>query len=264
MHCRMRNDAIKELPEAYPQTLAQAFRIASNWTNDEPGAGFHALDNHSAYLTDTAFVTKARDPDKPTTKPVGESTKSGSRNPKKSTEVICYVCGVVEHYARDCALKKGHDKALVVSKRSGDTDDDEDIDEWEEGTALIMREESCLFSKFHVLLDNQSSVNVFKNPDLLTDMRKSSNNVVVNGVQRGAKGVKIDMEGNFQNLGAVYFSPDTTANILSFAAQTDAGAEIRYNSAADNFTLKGKNSGDIFTFARQRILEVAGASTHAT
>ena len=55
----MRNDALREDPDAYPKTPASAYRIASGWANEDPGTGNHNIDNHSAFLADAAFVSKA-------------------------------------------------------------------------------------------------------------------------------------------------------------------------------------------------------------
>jgi hypothetical protein len=64
MLTQMRNNALRKDPDAYPKTLASAYRIASGWANEDPGTGNHDIDNHSAFLADAAFVTKAKDPEK--------------------------------------------------------------------------------------------------------------------------------------------------------------------------------------------------------
>jgi hypothetical protein len=51
------------------------------------------------------------------------------------------------------------------------------------------------------------------------------------GVQHGSKGVSISEEGEFLDIGTVFYSKDAAANILSFASQVDAGANIQYNGA---------------------------------
>ena len=66
-------------------------------------------------------------------------------------------------------------------------------------------DEVCCFSRFDVLLDNEASLNVFSNADLLTDVRKSERSIKVSGIQQGA-GVSVDREGEFGELGTVYYS----------------------------------------------------------
>jgi hypothetical protein len=44
---------------------------------------------------------------------------AGSKG-KKSGEVICFVCGVIGHYARDCEKRKGVEKALVATAAHDD------------------------------------------------------------------------------------------------------------------------------------------------
>ena len=52
----MRNDALRELPDAYPQTLAAAFRIAAGWLSDEHSGVGGAGEVNNAFVTDTAVT----------------------------------------------------------------------------------------------------------------------------------------------------------------------------------------------------------------
>jgi hypothetical protein len=56
----MRNSAARNLPGSYPKTLAGAYRTASTWTRDGVVVPL-GTDTHSAFLSDTVFVTKAKD-----------------------------------------------------------------------------------------------------------------------------------------------------------------------------------------------------------
>ena len=71
----------------------------------------------------------------------------------------------------------------------------------------------CCFTKFDVLLDNEASLNIFSNLDLLTDVNKSDKTVRVSGIEQGG-GVSVDREGNFGEFGTVYYSGAASANIL--------------------------------------------------
>jgi hypothetical protein len=218
MLSEMRDDALRKDPDAYPKTLASAYRIASGWSSEQAGGGSHSMDNHSAFLADTAFVTKAKDPEK-------GGKMAGSKG-KKSGDIICFVCGLVGHYARDCEKRKGAEKALVTTAAHED-EKEENCDEWD--VALFTSNECVLFTEHEILLDNEASVNIFRDKNLLTGVRDAGRKVVLGGIQRSASGVKVTQEGEFSDVGTVYFSDSASANILSFASQIDAGADISYD-----------------------------------
>ena len=110
-----------------------------------------------------------------------------------------------------------------------ESDDEYEGEPSEWGVALLASDEICCFSRFDVLLDNEASLNIFSNADLLTDLRKSGTTIRVSGIQQGG-GVKVDHEGEFGEFGTVYYSESASANILSFASQVDSGASIRYDT----------------------------------
>jgi hypothetical protein len=65
-----------------------------------------------------------------------------------------------------------------------------------------------------ILLDSQSTVSVFKNPDMLHNIRKSEKvlRAITNGGYQDSS-----MIGDFPNLGEVWFNTESIANILSLA-----------------------------------------------
>ena len=93
-----------------------------------------------------------------------------------------------------------------------------------------------------MLLDNQASVNVYNNPELLTNIRDSATGILLSGVQAGATRVKVTKVETFNELGEVFYSKLANANILSFAAMIDRGALIKYDGIAECFTLKWPKS----------------------
>ena len=94
---------------------------------------------------------------------------------------------------------------------------------------------------------------MFSNGNLLTDIRKSRHGILLNGVQADVESVRVDLEGDFGEVGPVYFSRGAAANILSFAAMVDRGAKIQYDQQAERFTLQPKGSSSIYSFCRRPV-----------
>ena len=258
MLAQMRNDAIRKDPDASPKTLASAYRIASGWSNEDPGVEGHGIDNHSAFLADTAFVTKSKDPEK--------GGKAAGSNGKKLNEITCFVCGIVGHYARNCEKKKGGDKALVT-EAVDQCKKDEEIDEWD--IAMVGGNETAYFAKDEIPLDNEASISIFSNEKLLTGVKDAEKKVMLGGIQRGATGVRVTKQGEFRDIGTVYFNPAASANILSFASQVDSGADITYDKWNDKFVITSSfrcvtvdiGMGSILSWSRETIYPVCSEYT---
>ena len=117
----MRNNAVQNIPNSYPSTLAGAYRVASSWTNAGGGVPLGA-EQHSAFLTDNLPATKEKVPGK------GSKDKTGSTK-KKSSSVICFVCGKTGHFAKDCEKRKlGEHALLTAADEPTEDDDDESIE----------------------------------------------------------------------------------------------------------------------------------------
>lgn len=76
---------------------------------------------------------------------------------------------------------------------------------------------------------------------------------MLNGVLSGSDSVRITKKGDFGDIGKVYFSTESTANILSYAVMVDQGNSIRYDQHHDSFELRPINSKKMYSFCRKNI-----------
>ena len=104
-----------------------------------------------------------------------------------------------------------------------------------------------------VAFDNGSTVHLFKNPKLLTNIGVSKRAIVVNGVQVNASGVRVDQQGRLGDIGTAYYSENATANILSMSTLVDSGAKVNYDSRGNRFTVQPKGSETIYIFGRRQL-----------
>ena len=95
-----------------------------------------------------------------------------------------------------------------------------------------------LFSPTEVLLDNQAGRSIFKNRSLLSNVSNVTP-FYIGGIDGGSRGLRIDQEGGFEDLGRVACETTAAANILSKARLLDAGNTVSYDQSNDVYQLQG-------------------------
>ena len=91
----MRYDALRNVPDAYPMTLAAAYRVASGWVNKHG----NATPATSEIAQESVFVTADAYPGIDTRK------KHYLKKGNGASSVTCFVWGLIGHYARDCSKR---------------------------------------------------------------------------------------------------------------------------------------------------------------
>jgi hypothetical protein len=84
---------------------------------------------------------------------------------------------------------------------------------------------------FHILFDNQSTINVFCNGAFLCNIRTSKKKL---HLYTNAGMVVIDKTGDLPGVGAVWYHPERIANVLSNARGLENGFEVDYSSRKDS------------------------------
>ncbi len=115
--------------------------------------------------------------------------------------IECYHCHSIGHYASNCPTVSN------TTVTSGTT-----LTQY--AYMLAQAQSASGIDPQWILLDSQSTISVFNNASMLTNIRKSDHTLRAL-TNRGHQ--DSDMIGDFHNLGAVWYNPHSIANILSLA-----------------------------------------------
>ena len=143
---------------------------------------------------------------------------------------------------------------LIVEEHEDEDDrvcDKDDIDNWKPVYLTDTTEHRVLFTDFDILLDNEASISIFRNPRLLGPIHDAVKPITIKGVQSSATGILVPKEGEFRDLGKVYYSSKASANILSFATQVDAVSTITYDATHDYFLMTPATGNTTYKFERK-------------
>lgn len=213
--------------DQYPVTLNAAYHMAINRRDD----GIFA-DTLTSTRSETgaAFATQGRfrkgnhgkKNDSNSQNHAGK-IQGTERNSRKPDENGCYFCNKPGHMRRDCHLFK---KAIALHEK----------DQQKEAQTLLTINNTvprvnhgftgCTISECFaadkagflenndILCDNQSNVNIFRNGNLLSNIRKTRDVVYITGIF--GQSIRVDTIGEYDWFGTVYYHPKAVGNILCF------------------------------------------------
>jgi Zinc knuckle len=217
----------------YPKTVVAAYNLITNW-KQENRFGWRA-----PQADGVAFAT------------------DGKKTPTKKN-VNCHKCGVKGHYATDCpelAAQRAEagqsgTTMLMAGINDGEFDSEPDVNFTfvNHGVTCQMGEDGRL-PKTWILLDNQSTVDVFYNDELLTNIRTGNESM---DIHCNAGIATTNQIGELSGYGTVWYHPDGIANILSLSRVKEQGYRVTYDSDGGNHFKVIKSDGTARTFSESK------------
>ncbi len=230
--------------DMYPETLDQAYNILQrrepdNMVIEQQGDG----------------MTFAN---------VGEQNNS-SGNGKNKDHVICYDCGDVGHYANKCPKMLPAQPTGTASETKDGKDDQNGGNGGrnQQGTNCctvgivgeeVTGENKQEYSFYQsggkhipntwILLDNQSTIDIFCNRSLLENIRTSSGSMTVH-YNAGRR--TTNLVGDLPGYGTVWYDPEAIANILSLKRVKEK-YHVVYDSTVNGVFTVTRPDGETFEF----------------
>lgn len=154
----------------------------------------------------------------------------------------CWRCGEIGHISTNCPNRPTDQEGNLILTQGFETVSSM-------GFSFSQGEDGKTRSnipKNWILLDNQSTINLFCNRDMLVNVRESTNSMTV----RCNAGSRVtNLVGELPGFGTVWFDPEAIANILSLKLVQEK-YHVSYDSDEGNRFIVTKPNGQTFTFTQ--------------
>eukprot|EP00934_Nitzschia_sp_Nitz4_P008987 Nitzschia sp. Nitz4//scaffold353_size16344//11151//16190//NITZ4_008865-RA/size16344-processed-gene-0.13-mRNA-1//1//CDS//3329548925//8977//frame0 len=235
------SDSYLDGSDYYPKTAHDAYNIMQRREDARLQNPRSEDDDGLAFTQDGEGValTTHGEPDAQQ-KPAKDSCQlSPDINGRTFAGVKCYQCQGMGHYASSCPKKEDADGANSCPKKEEDTDGANMCI-----TGFSFSQPRLPIPKTWILLDSQSTVDLFCNEGLLTNIRESNTDMNIH-CNAGVR--KINKIGDLPGYGPVWYDPQAIANILSLR-NVKTKYSVVYDSNKDGSFTVTKPCGKTFKF----------------
>ena len=205
-------NAMVQGDDRYPKTLNDAYNLLLHWKMNPR--------NLTRMLNSAGTGGMAFGQD-------GTATPSGNQGRKDKSHIKCFNCGTYGHYANQCQ-NRGNTGSTEPTQTPGTTTTSnavsmlmtETSQEQPEQTSYHFAQVAMVqptrpgIPRTWILLDSQSTVDLFSNKDLLDNIREVDETLTV---RCNAGAIETRMQGQLAGYGMVWYHQDGIANILSLS-----------------------------------------------
>jgi hypothetical protein len=208
----LENDMTKGT-DNYPVTVTKAYTLVVNHKSKQRGVT--RLFNDSEAVSFANINSKKIPPDINTAK--------------------CYSCQKLGHYASDCPEPNKIEGTTMLMLGNGNEGDGVLVEDWKSdcdstGEFSFHIGDTKYVNPHWIILDSQSTADIFCNPNLLTNIRYAGKSINIHCNAGTSIATQV---GTIKNYGEVWFNPNAIANILSLARVKERYS-VRYDSDEGN------------------------------
>jgi len=237
----LENDHIVRGKNNFPVTLAAAYTVLTTWKMDPRNLVAHGPANDGVSFTNVGDGNDGEQEQVALTN--NGNPPSGGK--KDKSHITCHKCKKKGHYANECPEECQTGATLLMDGvTEGEFDQDSHFQFSQHGVNLKTGPDGDI-PKTWILLDNQSTVDVFHNPALLQNIRENTTSM---NIKCNAGMTTTKMVGDLPGYGTVWYYPNGIANILSLARVEERGYQVVYDSKDGHAFRVHKADGSVRTF----------------
>lgn len=226
----------------YPKTVTSAYNLLTNFKEDQrnmlrgpsnDGVSFNTIGEEEESAVEPAVVL---------------ATNGAAKNQNEFPHITCHRCDKKGHYASACAEERQTSTQMLMAGVNGGEFDSSPTGESfmfhtrgevkHTSVTLNIKQNGPVSSSW-ILLDNQSTVDVFHNGNLLENIRPADGHM---DIHCNAGVTSTNLVGDLPGYGEVWYHPGGIANILSLSRVKNRGHRVIYDSHDGNeFRVSRKN-----------------------